>query len=401
MAPKGFEHDVCVVGGAGHVGLAFALVFAEKGLNVAIYDISQSSLDTIRRGRVPFMESGAEDLLTRVLARGNLTLTSLPDVAARSRTVVITIGTPVDEFLNPEFKGIRRAFEDLLPHLQDEQLIVLRSTFYPGTTDWLARWLKSMGKTPLISFCPERVVQGRAIEEILDLPQIVSGTSPEAEKAAAAFFRTIGVEIVMLSPMEAEFAKLFCNAYRYITFAIANQFYMITTSAGVDYSRVLEGVKYRYPRLDGLMTAGFAAGPCLFKDTMQLNAFAKNEFFLGQAAMNVNEGLIPYICERLGTKYDLENMTVGLLGMAFKPNNDDIRASLSYKMKKVLQLRAGQVLTTDPFVTLDPELQPLEEVIRRSDILVLCVPHRQYEKLDTAGKPVIDVWGYLGNGTLI
>jgi UDP-N-acetyl-D-mannosaminuronic acid dehydrogenase len=398
---QSFLYDLCVVGGAGHVGLPFALVFAEKGLKVAIYDISQTALDTIGAGIVPFMESGAEDILKHSLAQGNLTLSSQPDVVAQSKTIVVTIGTPVDEFLNPEFKGLRSSFEKLLPYISDQQLLILRSTVYPGTTDWLAGWLESMNRKPLISFCPERVVQGKAIEEIVSLPQIVSGTTPAAEQAAAEFFKLINVEIVNLSPMEAEFSKLFSNAYRYITFAIANQFYMITTSAGVDYERVVNGVKYHYPRLEGLVGAGFAAGPCLFKDTMQLNSFAKNEFFLGQAAMNINEGLVLYIAERLTSKYDLKHATVGLLGMAFKSNNDDTRASLSYKMKKVIQFKSKSVLTTDPYVTVDHELKPLEEVIDKSDILILCVPHKQYKNLDTKGKVVVDIWGFLGNGTLI
>ena len=396
-----FKYDLCVVGGAGHIGLPFALVFADQGLRVAIYDINQASLEQISRGRIPFMEKGAKSLLERALAKGNLMLSSAPDVVACSKTLVITVGTPIDEFLNPEFNGLRHSFETLLPFLNDSQLLILRSTVYPGTTDWLAGWLGSMARKPLISFCPERVVQGNSIAEIRSLPQIVSGTTPRAEKAATAFFGQIGVELVHLSPMEAEFSKLFSNAYRYITFAIANQFYMITTSAGVDYERVMNGVKFHYPRLDGLAGAGFAAGPCLLKDTMQLNAFAKNEFFLGQAAMNVNEGLVLYIVDQLASKYDLKNSTIGLLGMAFKADNDDMRASLSYKMKKVLQFKARSVLTTDPYVNLDPELKPLDEVIAGSDILILCVPHRQYRDLHLQGKPVIDVWGSLGNGTLI
>ena len=392
-------YDICVVGGAGHVGLPFALVYADKGLTVAVYDISQAAVEQIRRGVVPFMEEGAERLLNQVLTSGRLTLSNDPEVVGRSRTIVVTIGTPVDEFLNPEFKLISAAFEQLLPHLHDDHLLVLRSTVYPGTTEWLDRWLKARGRTPRVSFCPERVVQGQAIEEILHLPQIVSGTTPQAEAAAAELFKLIGVEIVPMAPMEAEFAKLFSNAYRYISFAIANQFYMIATSAGVDYGRVLEGVKYHYPRLEGLAGAGLAAGPCLFKDTMQLNSVAKNEFFLGQAAMNVNEGLVLYIAEQLKLKYDLKRMTVGLLGMAFKADNDDIRSSLSYKMKKVLRLEAANVLATDPYVRLDPELHPLEEVVDQSDLLILCVPHRQYRNLDCKGKTVVDIWGYLGHGT--
>ena len=398
---KHFHYDLCVIGGAGHIGLPFALVFAHKGLNVAVYDINQSALDVIGQGKVPFMEEGADVLLADALSVKNLTLSSDPRIIAASRNIVITIGTPVDEFLDPEFKGIQNAFLKILPYINNEQLLILRSTVYPGTTEWLAGFLKAKDRTPLISFCPERVVQGKAIAEILDLPQIVSGTTPGAEEAATKFFNFIGVEIVRLSPLEAEFAKLFSNAYRYILFAIANQFFMICNSSGVDYERVMKSVKHKYPRLEGLTSAGFAAGPCLYKDTMLLNSYAKNEFFLGQAAMNVNEGLVLYIVDCIEEKMDIKHTTVGLLGMAFKSNNDDIRSSLSYKMKKLLRFKARNVLTTDPYVPNDPDLLPLEAVIDQSDILVLCVPHGQYINLDTKGKNVIDIWGFLGSGTLI
>jgi UDP-N-acetyl-D-mannosaminuronic acid dehydrogenase len=396
-----FKYDLCVIGGAGHIGLPFALVFAHKGLNVAIYDINKTAIRMIREGKVPFMEEGAEVLLAEALATKKITLSSAPKIVANSKTVVVTIGTPVDEFLNPEFKGIQNAILTLLPYLTNEQLLILRSTVYPGTTEWLAGFLKSMDRSPSISFCPERVIQGKAVAEILDLPQIVSGITPEAEDAAANFFNFIGVEIVRLSPMEAEFAKLFSNAYRYILFAIANQFYMICNSSGVDYEHVLKGVKQNYPRLEGLSGAGFTAGPCLLKDTMQLNSFAKNEFFLGQAAMNVNEGLVLYIVECVEAKLDIKNTTIGLLGMAFKSNNDDIRSSLSYKMKKLLRFKARNVLTTDPYVLNDPDLEQLDVVINQSDLLILCVPHQQYSHLDTKGKKIIDIWGFLGGGTLI
>lgn len=398
---KQYNYDLCVVGGAGHIGLPFALVFAKKGLRVAIYDINDRALQAIGKGTVPFMEEGAEPLLCEILQTGRLALSSNANIVSQSRNVVITIGTPVDEFLNPEFKGMQHAFEQLFPFINDEQLLILRSTVYPGTTDWLARQLASAGKSPRISFCPERVVQGKAIQEIMELPQIISGVTVDAEQRAADFFESAGIKTVRLSPMEAEFSKLFSNAYRYITFAIANQFFMICNSAGVDYDRVMKGVKHEYSRLNGLMGAGFAAGPCLFKDTMQLNSFAKNEFFLGQAAMNINEGLVTYIVDRMELQFDLRNSTVGLLGMAFKADNDDIRASLSYKMKKLIKFKAKEVLTTDPYVKNDPELKPLEEVIEKSDILVLCVPHSQYKNLDTKGKKIIDIWGYLGVGTLI
>lgn len=395
-----FIYDLCVVGGAGHVGLPFSLVFANAGLKVAIYDINPEAIETISSGVVPFMENGAEPLLKEALRSGKLILSNEPGVVSMARVVVITIGTPVDEFLNPIFKEILRCTEQLLPYIHDEQLVVLRSTVYPGTTDWLDRWLHTNNKAPLVAVCPERVVQGKAIEEILHLPQIIGGTTPEAENAAAEFFGLINVEIVRLAPMEAEFAKLFSNSYRYISFAIANQFFMIANSAGLDYDKILKGVRYHYPRMEGLMSAGFAAGPCLYKDTVQLNAFAKNEFILGQAATNVNEGLVLYLVERLSHKFDLSHSVVGLLGMAFKANNDDIRASLSYKLKKLLKFKAQEVLTTDPYVTTDNDLRPLDEVLERCDFLILCVPHRDYHDLRPA-KPVVDIWGFFENGTLV
>ncbi|HEU0048966.1 MAG TPA: UDP binding domain-containing protein, partial [Nitrososphaera sp.] len=233
------------------------------------------------------------------------------------------------------------------------------------------------------------------------LPQIVSGTTQNAEDRAAQVFLQIAPSVVRLKPIEAEFAKLFANAYRYIQFATANQFYMMANTAGLDYYRILQGMKQDYPRMRDIPTAGLAAGPCLFKDTMQLTAFCDNEFSLGNSAMLINEGLPLYLVNRIALKMDLSNQTIGLLGMAFKADSDDQRSSLSYKLKKVLRFRAREVLTTDPLVANDPEILPLEEVVDKSDLLILCTPHQVYKNLDLKGKPVVDLWNFFGNGGLI
>ncbi len=388
--------DVCVVGGAGHVGLPLAIILADRGLNVVAIDLNEKALATVSQGKMPFLEQGAEPILERVLAQGRLALTSETCWLQRGKTVIITIGTPVDEFLNPDFKCFRLWVEASLPFLTDDQTLILRSTVYPGTTDWLQQFLAGRGKKIGLAYCPERIVQGYAVEELQRLPQIISGTTPEAAAEARRLFSLIAPSIVEMKPMEAEFSKLFANVYRYIQFAVANQFYMIANSAGVNYNRVLEGMKRDYPRLGGLPTAGFAAGPCLFKDTMQLAAFSQNQFHLGHAAMLINEGLVLYLVNQMQHDYKLADMTVGLLGMAFKSNNDDIRSSLSYKLKKVLEIHCREVLTTDPYVSVDPDLKPLDEVLERSDLLVLCAPHSDYRGLDLRGKPVLDVWGFFG-----
>jgi UDP-N-acetyl-D-mannosaminuronic acid dehydrogenase len=393
--------DLTVVGGAGHVGIPLVLSFAAKGFGVNVNDINEHTLAALQAGRVPFMERGAEPLLARALAEGRLFFSSRPSEISTNGPVIVTIGTPVDEFLNPVRHVIRSCIDALLPHMHDGQLLVLRSTLFPGTTDWVDSHIGQQGRRIKVAFCPERIVQGNGIEELARMPQIVSGTSAEAAEEAAALFRAIVPEIVTLKPIEAEFAKLFTNAYRYIGFAITNQFYLIAKSAGLDYTRILQAMKHDYPRAQYIPAPGFAAGPCLVKDTMQLLAFARNEFALGNAAIMVNEGLPLHIVSELHRSHDLRSMTVGLLGMAFKAESDDPRASLSYKLKKALLPCAKAVLTTDPFVTTDPDLRPLDEVVERSDILILCTPHALYKSADLKGKPVVDVWGVLDHANVI
>ena len=393
--------DVTVVGGAGHVGIPLMLAFAEAGMRVNVNDHNQESLDTLKTGRLPFIEHGAAVVLTKALANDRLAFSSSPDRISASGPVIVTVGTPIDEFLNPDYQAVRDCVDAILPALADGQLVVLRSTVFPGTTDWLASHLKEKGRKLKVAFCPERVVQGYGLKELHELPQIVSGTTPEAEQEAAKLFERIAPEVVVLKPLEAEFAKLFANAYRYIEFAVTNEFYLVAKSAGVDYLRVLRAMKHNYPRLKSMPRPGYAAGPCLVKDTMQLSAFARNQFGLGHSALLINEGLVLHVVDEIKCRFDLANMTIGLLGMAFKAESDDTRASLSYKFKKVLSGQARRILTTDPFVTTDPQLIPLDETIANSDLLILCAPHAAYAQADFKGKPVFDVWGEIQGANVI
>jgi UDP-N-acetyl-D-mannosaminuronic acid dehydrogenase len=401
MSLPATEADLTIVGGSGHVGIPLVLAFAAAGLRVNVHDIDQEALATLRSGHLPFMEKGGKELLQAALERNQLVFTSRPPEITPHEPVIITIGTPIDEFLNPVRRVIQDCIDALLPHFADGQLLVLRSTVFPGTTEWLHSYVARKGRDLKIAFCPERIVQGDGIRELKETPQIISATTPAAEEEAAKLFSAIARELVIVKPREAEFAKLFNNAYRYIEFATANQFYLIAKSAGVDYRQIAYAMKHNYPRAHGMPTPGFAAGPCLFKDTMQLAAFAQNQFSLGNAAMLINEGLVLHIVEDLKRRYDLSRMTVGLLGMAFKSEIDDTRASLSYKLKKALLTITDNVVTTDPFVTTDPELIPLPNAIARSDVLILCAPHAAYRNLDFAGKPVVDVWGMLSKANVI
>ncbi|MCS5496259.1 nucleotide sugar dehydrogenase [Cnuibacter physcomitrellae] len=400
--PTNFENDVVVIGGGGHVGLPLAIALADRGSKTVVYDLSATAVETILRGEMPFSEPGAEEVLQRVLANGMFTASTDAAVVGTAENVVVVIGTPVDEHLNPDPNAIPAALESCSPYFHDDQLLILRSTVYPGVTALVERMLRDKGLATEVAFCPERIAEHKAMEELFTLPQIVSSRTQSGRERASTLFRTLTDEIVDLEPEEAELAKLFTNTWRYIKFAAANQFYMMANSRGLDFERIRAGLTYNYPRAKDLPGPGFAAGPCLFKDAMQLAAFSDNQFSLGHSAMLVNEGLPLYIVTQLEKRFDLENLTVGILGMAFKAGSDDIRSSLSYKLRRVLKFRAKAVIGTDPYVPehIDDTLLPLDAVLEKADILIVATPHTEYRGL-TTDKPVADVWNLLGNGVVV
>jgi UDP-N-acetyl-D-mannosaminuronic acid dehydrogenase len=392
--------EVAVVGGCGHVGLPLAIAFAGVGLNVVAYDRDARAVGLTRSGQLPFDEPGGAVRLAEEISSGRLTVSESAASIADAEFVVVVVGTPVDEHLNPDVESVPNALLELIPYLNGNQLVILRSTVYPGVTRLVEERLSQAGLDLDVAFCPERIAEGRAFEELFTLPQIVSARKSTALARARKLFEHLTPKIVEVSPEEAELAKLFTNTWRYIKFAAVNQFYMIANDFGIDFERVREAITFEYPRAHDMPGPGLAAGPCLFKDTMQLAAFNNNNFVLGHASMLVNEGLPLYVVARLEKTYDLRSMTVGILGMAFKAESDDIRSSLSYKLRRLLMFKAGQVVCHDPYVTVDNSLLPLHAVLEQSDLLIIGAPHASYRSLSLS-KPVVDIWNLLGRGVLV
>jgi UDP-N-acetyl-D-mannosaminuronic acid dehydrogenase len=394
----GFSRDVAVIGGCGHVGLPLALTFADAGLKTVVHDINRAAVETVRSGTMPFFEEGAQEILTRVLARGTLTVGTEPDALAECRNLVLIIGTPVDEHLNPTFTAIYRAIDACLPFLRSGQVMILRSTVFPGITAHVQDYLARKGKRIGVAFCPERVAQGHSLREFRELPQIVSAFDPETLQAVKELFGLIAPELVEMEPTEAELCKLMTNAWRYIQFATVNQFYMIASQHGLDFNRVLHGCRHHYPRMIGMPGPGFAAGPCLVKDTMQLAAFSQNQFVLGHAAMLINEGLPAHVIALAKRQTDLKSTTAGILGMTFKAGSDDARDSLSFKLRKLLSLECKRVLYHDPYWS-DDGSSSLEQVLAEADVLFVGTPHDAYRGLAAPrGRVVVDVWNVLRDG---
>jgi UDP-N-acetyl-D-mannosaminuronic acid dehydrogenase len=391
---------IVVIGGCGHVGLPLAMAFADRGCSVVSYDINPEAVKLVNSGQMPFMEPDADEVMARIRKSGTFSASTDPKVISEAEVLIVVIGTPVDEHLNPDAEAVPNAVAQLGPYLRKGQLLVLRSTVYPGVTSLVERRLREMGHDIELAFCPERIAEGKAFTELFDLPQIVSATSDNALARAKDLFLKLTDQVVETTPEEAELAKLFTNTWRYIKFAAANQFFTIANDFGLDFARIRHAITFDYPRAQDMPGPGFAAGPCLFKDTMQLAAFNNNNFMLGHASMMVNEGLPLYIVSKLEEKHDLSQLTVGILGMAFKSESDDIRSSLSYKLRRILKFKAKNVLCTDEYVTTDASLVSLDEVLEKSDIIIVGSPHKQYKNLKIS-QPTVDVWNLLGNGTLI
>ena len=387
---------VAVVGGAGHVGLPLSLVLADCGHSVLVVDKDLAKIKTVEAGHFPFLETGGPELLRRCLDAKAITFTTSVEEVSQSDVIIVTIGTPVDEHLNPCFSVVQACMNELKPHLRRGQTLVLRSTLFPGTS---SRVLASLPVGVNVSFCPERIAQGKALEELTDLPQIISGSNEEALKHAKALFCPLNVDLIHLELQEAEVAKLFLNAWRYVAFGTANQFYHIATSKGLNFDRLRAAIVHRYPRARSFPGSGFTAGPCLFKDTMQLAAYCRHTFSLGHAAMLVNETMPDALVEQarrelMAKQRSLSGVSCGILGMAFKPNNDDWRESLAFKLRRLLLWEGATVRCTDVYMQREGFL-PLSEIMSESELLFVGCPHSEYKDISIQShQRLYDCWGF-------
>ena len=387
---KKFNYDICIFGGLGHVGLPLGIILANSGFKVLLYDKNEHDFKRVSSGQMPFVEYGAEKILKKNLNKTLFLSNNYSDIFS-CENIIITIGTPIDEYLNPKLNQFVNIIEKLSNELNKKQNIIIRSSVYPGTMDIIHATLKKK-KLINLSYCPERIVQGYAVKELKNLPQIISGYNKSSEKKATDIFSKITKKIIICKIREAELVKLVSNSWRYIQFASANQFYMICAENNLDFDTVRKIMTDSYSRGEGLPNAGFAAGPCLLKDTMQLYAFSKNIFSIGNAAMLVNEGMPSFIINQLKKKYDIKKMNIGILGMSFKANIDDKRDSLSYKIYNLLKYDVKNIYSSDEFIK-NKKIISKAELIKKSDIIIIGAPHNAYKKLKFSQKKIIiDIW---------
>jgi UDP-N-acetyl-D-mannosaminuronic acid dehydrogenase len=374
----------------GHVGLPLGIFLADKGFSVLLYDKNEKNLEIVSKGKMPFIEYGADKILKKNLNK-KLYVTKNYNEVFLSENIIITIGTPIDEYLNPKLNQFVNIIKNLSLKLKKDHNIIIRSSVYPGTMEIINNILKKK-KLKNISYCPERIVQGYAIKELANLPQIISAFNKSSEKKAINIFSKISKKIIITSIIEAEMVKLISNSWRYIQFASANQFFMICSQNNINFDRIRKIMTDSYSRGEGLPSAGFAAGPCLLKDTMQLYSFSKNIFSMGNASMLINEGMPTFVINQLKNKFNISKKKIGILGMSFKANIDDKRDSLSYKILNLIKHDCKKVYCSDEHIK-DEKFISKNILIKKSDIIIIATPHNEYKNLKIPkNKFLVDIW---------
>lgn len=400
-------HSVLVVG-LGRVGLPLALVLAERGDHVVGIDSDAGRLKAIRDRRMPFRDEGCDDLLRRHLNRGFRALGSAAEVAEPPGVIVLTLGTPVDEHLNPIFAQVEKAFAEMAPLVRRGALVLLRSTVAPGSMEYFADHLAGLtglkvGESIFLAYCPERIASGRSLQEIREIPQIVGADDESSRSRAADFFAGLAPGVLTSDARSAELAKLFCNMYRYVNFALGNEFMMIASQFGCRIAEVRRLVNTDYKR-GGLASPGLTGGPCLFKDGFfLLSRTPFNE--LVATAWKINEAVPAYLIEAVKTLVPLRRAKVALLGLAFKKEIDDTRNSLAFKVRKLLRAERAEVVSHDPYLP----GAGIEEALRGADVVFVATNHGAFREaglellrgLAKPGAVVCDPWDLYETGRVV
>lgn len=411
--------------GLGYVGLTLAVAAASKGLDIYGVETNKHIKECLEKNKAHFYEPGLDNLIKR---NNNKTLHVVENFPQKIKfdAFIITVGTPLKKVdgkkqEEPNFEYIKSALEGTLKNVYDgNQLIILRSTVSVGTTrnvviPFLSKLCGKPEEKILVSMCPERTLEGKAVYELSNLPQIISGNNKESIEIAQKLFRRITPCVVEAKSLEeAELIKLYCNVYRDMTFAIGNAFCMAAQEFGVDGVSAIENANYGYAR-SNIAKPGFVAGPCLEKDAyILINNMPQcdsRNFIL--AARKFNESLedivVQWVKEKVGEPSD--EKIIALSGMAFKgqPETSDLRGSSSVYIAEKLK-EAGYKMKLHDFVALRSEMEDLNlgevcddlhDACDGTKVLLVLNNHKKYGSIlgdstmrhSIGGFEILDAWG--------
>jgi UDP-N-acetyl-D-mannosaminuronic acid dehydrogenase len=413
------KRNVCVVG-LGYVGLTLATVLAEVGYEVSGVEINPEILAALQRGKPHFFEPGLESRLNVVMNNGSFKYFESIAKAQEIRDFeifIITVGTPLDDNGNPRMDMVERVAAEIGRNIHNESLVILRSTVALGTTKRIEIKLSMEADfNVLVAFCPERTLEGNALSELRELPQIIGSDDESSRSLAAKFFEVVTpVTIKMTSSMSAELVKLMDNTFRDMSFAFSNQLALIADSMGIDAHEVVNSANLGYPRTN-IALPGLVGGPCLSKDAIILSRSISNpqDASLSVMARNVNLLTTKHVANQI-LSHCRQNYSSKVLvsGLAFKgkPATDDLRGSPTLDLLHLLGQMEGIEIECHDF-----EIPPQGIIkagfvpgniqgLTKYEVVIIANNHAGYSSVRTAkfseiiskGGLLYDLWGVTRN----
>lgn len=403
--------------GMGYIGLPTAVAIATRGIDVIGVDINPSTVAAISRGEVPFVEPDLAVAVSGAVAMGRLTATTeTPEADA----FIIAVPTPFNEDRTANMSYVKAAAEQIAPRLKPGNIVVLESTSPPGTTEKVGRWIGALRpdlRMPrngdaiadvFVAHCPERVLPGRIMIEIVTNDRVVGGLTPRCAEKAASIYRLFAQgEILLTDAASAEMAKLSENAYRDVNIAFANELSTICESLHIDVWEVIR-LANRHPRVGILSPGPGVGGHCIPVDPWFIVSAAPELARLIRTARDVNDRRPHDVAERVVAKAErFRSPTIACLGLTFKANVDDARESPAIEVVSLIAkaLPEVEILVADPYVAAMPELlkgygnlrlENAHEAVERADIVVLLVEHEPFRALRhtrLGGKVIYDTRG--------
>jgi UDP-N-acetyl-D-mannosaminuronic acid dehydrogenase len=382
---------VCV-SGLGYIGLPTASTFATHGLQVLGVDVNPRVVDTLKNGGLHIYEPGLRTLVQAALRSGNLTLGHQPEAAD---AFIISVPTPFYEDKRADMHAVIAATEAILPVLRPGNLVVLESTSPPRTTcDLIAPILERSGMTSGVDFhlayVPERVLPGQILRELIENARVIGGVNLSSAQAGKDLYGMfVRGEIVLTDATTAEMVKLMENTYRDVNIAIANEFSRLAEQFGVDVWEAV-AIANRHPRVNILNPGPGVGGHCIGVDPWFLVEAAPEQARLIRTARQVNDDQPQFVVELIRKAAgSLDGRQVTLLGLAYKPDVDDLRESPAIQVARLLSSSGALVTAYDPFkpntvISEGIVVSTLEAALESAEVLVLLVAHTTFKELDAS-----------------